>query len=136
MPGSRGGNRGSRPPTPPPPTLKNHKVIGLLINTGPDPLKTDKATKPELSMGMIWARGGGQGFQTTLENHNCYIGFQEYLLPLEKCLNFCHLIGLDKNFRICPTSKSPLVSKKLKCFCARVLDLGKEKKHLGAKRAL
>ena len=56
-------------------------------------------------MGMIWARGGGQGFQTTLENYNCYIGFQEYLLPLEKCLNFCNLIGLDKKFKDMPDIK-------------------------------
>ena len=28
------------------PTLKNHKNIGFLSNTGPDPLKNHKATKP------------------------------------------------------------------------------------------
>ena len=38
MRGFRGGNRGSGPP------LKNHKNIGFLSNTGPDPLK--KITKP------------------------------------------------------------------------------------------
>ena len=35
------GDRGSRPPLPP---LKNHKNIGYLSNTGPDPLKNHKAT--------------------------------------------------------------------------------------------
>ena len=38
MGGSRGGgDRGSRPPP-----LENHKSIGFLSNTGPDPLKTTK----------------------------------------------------------------------------------------------
>ena len=37
-----GGDRVSGPPAP----LKNHKNIGFLSNTGPDPLK--KATKPAL----------------------------------------------------------------------------------------
>ena len=36
---SRGGNRGSGSP------LKNHKNMGFLSNTGPDPLKNHKATK-------------------------------------------------------------------------------------------
>ena len=27
-------------------TLKNHKHIGFLSNTGPDPLKNEEATKP------------------------------------------------------------------------------------------
>ena len=43
MGGSKGGggeDRGSGPP------LKNHKNIGFLSNTGPDPLKNHKATKP------------------------------------------------------------------------------------------
>ena len=41
----RGGDRGSRPP------LKNHKNLGFLRNTGPDPLKNHKATKPEFNVG-------------------------------------------------------------------------------------
>ena len=41
--GGGGGNRGSGPP---PHSLKNHKNIGLLSNTVPDPLKNHKATKP------------------------------------------------------------------------------------------
>ena len=32
---------------PDPPPLKNHKNIGILSNTGPDPLKKHKATKPD-----------------------------------------------------------------------------------------
>ena len=32
------------------PTLKNHKNIGFLSNTGPDPLKNHKATKPALNV--------------------------------------------------------------------------------------
>ena len=35
------GYRGTGPPTPP---LKNHKNIGFLSNTGPDPLNNHKAT--------------------------------------------------------------------------------------------
>ena len=42
MCGSRGG---AGVPTPPPP-LKNYKNIGFLSNTGRDPLKNHKATKP------------------------------------------------------------------------------------------
>ena len=37
MRGFRGGNRGSGPP------LKNHKNIGFLSNTGPDPLKKSQS---------------------------------------------------------------------------------------------
>ena len=36
--------------------LKNHKNIAFLINTGPDPLKNHKATKPEFSVGPSSAR--------------------------------------------------------------------------------
>ena len=35
-----GGDRGSGPPS------ENHKNIGFLSNTGPDPLKNHKAPKP------------------------------------------------------------------------------------------
>ena len=41
-----GGGRGSGTP------LKNHKNIGFLSNTGPDPLKNHKATKPALNVGQ------------------------------------------------------------------------------------
>ena len=45
-PGGTGG------PDPPPPSgLKNHKVIGFLSNTGPDPLKYHKATNPAFNVG-------------------------------------------------------------------------------------
>ena len=37
-------------PTPIPPP-KNHKNIGFLSNTGPDPLKFHKATKPAFNFG-------------------------------------------------------------------------------------
>ena len=43
---SRGGDRGSGPP------LKNHKNIGFLSNTDPDPLKNHKATKPKFNVGQ------------------------------------------------------------------------------------
>ena len=43
MRGSRGGDRGSEPH---PPSLKNYKNIGFLSNTGSDPLKNHKTTKP------------------------------------------------------------------------------------------
>ena len=36
---------------PPPPPLKNHKEIGFLSNTGPDPLEKHKATKPAFVVG-------------------------------------------------------------------------------------
>ena len=52
-----------------PPPLKNHKNIGFLsLNTGPDPLKKDKATKPSFNVGpslapretpFIWRFAGG-----------------------------------------------------------------------------
>ena len=32
-------------------TLKSHKSIGLLSNTGPDPLKNYQATKPAFNVG-------------------------------------------------------------------------------------
>ena len=41
----RGGGSGSGP------SLKNHKNIGFLSNTGPDTLKNHKATKPEFNAG-------------------------------------------------------------------------------------
>ena len=41
---------------PDPPPLKNHKNIGFLSNTEPDPLENQKATKPELNVGPPSAR--------------------------------------------------------------------------------
>ena len=52
MRGSRGGG-GSGSPDPP---LKNHKYIGVLINTDPDPLKNHKATKTAFNIGPSNAR--------------------------------------------------------------------------------
>ena len=40
------GGRGSGPP------LENHKAIGFLSNTGPDPIKNHKATKPAFN---VWS---------------------------------------------------------------------------------
>ena len=45
-----GGGRGSGLP------LKNHKNIGFSSNTGPDPLKNRKATKPAFIVGPSSAR--------------------------------------------------------------------------------
>ena len=42
IPGSRGGEKGVRKPTP----LENRQATGFLSNTGPDPLKNHKTTKP------------------------------------------------------------------------------------------
>ena len=36
--------------------LKNHKNLGFLSNTGPDPLKNYKATKPAFNVGPPSAR--------------------------------------------------------------------------------
>ena len=36
---------------PDPPPLKNHKDIGFLNSTGPDPIEKHKATKPEFHLG-------------------------------------------------------------------------------------
>ena len=44
------GGRGSGP------RLKNHKLIGFPSNTGPDPLKNHKATKPAVNVGPSSAR--------------------------------------------------------------------------------
>ena len=49
----RGGGRWSGP-TPPPPPLKNHKIIGLLSNTGPDPLKIKKLPSQRSMLGHHW----------------------------------------------------------------------------------
>ena len=43
------GGEGTGGPNPPPP--KNHKSIGFLINTGLDPSKNHKATKPAFNLG-------------------------------------------------------------------------------------
>ena len=34
--------------------MKNHKNLGFLSNTGPEPLKNHKATKPDLMLGHYW----------------------------------------------------------------------------------
>ena len=44
------GGQGSGPP------LKNHKNIGFLSNTGPDPLKNHKTTKPAFNVWPSSAR--------------------------------------------------------------------------------
>ena len=41
-----------------PPHLKNHKNIEFLSNTGPDPLKNHKATRPAFSVERSSARHG------------------------------------------------------------------------------
>ena len=46
MRGSRGRDRGSGPP-------ENHKNIGFLRNTAPDPLKNHKAIKPAFNWVII-----------------------------------------------------------------------------------
>ena len=51
MGGSRGGGGAGGPD----PTLKNHKNIGFLSNTGPDPLANHKSTKPEFPAGLLSA---------------------------------------------------------------------------------
>ena len=38
------------------PPLKNHKNVGFLSNTGPDPLKNHNATKPAFNVGPLSAR--------------------------------------------------------------------------------
>ena len=42
---------GTGDPDPP----ENHKNIGFLINTGPDPLKNYRATKPAFNIGLSLA---------------------------------------------------------------------------------
>ena len=46
-----GGDRRSGPPPPPPPPLKNHKNIGFVGKTGPDPLKITKLSSQHLMLG-------------------------------------------------------------------------------------
>ena len=50
MRGTRGGTRGSGPLHPP--SLENHKAIGFLSNTGPDPLENHNANKPVFNVGQ------------------------------------------------------------------------------------
>ena len=50
MCGSRGGGQVVRTP------MKNHRNIGFHSNSGPDPLKKRKATKPALNVGPLAAR--------------------------------------------------------------------------------
>ena len=50
--GSRVSEGGPEPPPPP----KNHKNIGFHSNTGPEPLKKHKATKPAFNVGPSLAR--------------------------------------------------------------------------------
>ena len=49
--GSRGGDKGSRPLPP-----EKSQNLGFLSNTGPDPLKNHKATKPAFNVGPPSAR--------------------------------------------------------------------------------
>ena len=49
---SRGGGGAGGPTSP----LEKHKNIGFLSNTGPDPLKNRKATKPAFNVGLPSAR--------------------------------------------------------------------------------
>ena len=51
----RGGGQGV-PYPPPPQKKKNHKNIGFLGNSGPDPLKNHKATEPAFNVGQSLAR--------------------------------------------------------------------------------
>ena len=53
MCGSRGGDRGSGSSH-----SENHKNIGFLSNTGPDPLNNQKATKPAFNVGPSSANDG------------------------------------------------------------------------------
>ena len=50
------GPEGGQGSGPPPRLITNHKSIGFLSNTGPDPLKNHKATKPALNVGPSSAR--------------------------------------------------------------------------------
>ena len=52
MGGARGEDRGPDPTRP----VMNHKIIGFLSNTGPDPLKNHKATTPEFNVRPSSAR--------------------------------------------------------------------------------
>ena len=72
-PDGGGGGRGSRPP------LKNHKNIGFLSNTGPDPLTNHKATKLAFNVGP------------SLNPRP--LGLESSTLPLSQCAPFflvCH----------------------------------------------
>ena len=43
--------------------LKNHKIIGFLSNTGPDPQKNHKATKPAFNVGPSSVRQRNAAFR-------------------------------------------------------------------------
>ena len=50
--GGGGGEEGNGPPPPQKKKKKNHKNLGFLCNTGPDPLKNHQATKPAFNVGQ------------------------------------------------------------------------------------
>ena len=60
MLGSRGGGGGRQVIGTPLP-LVNHKAIGFLSNTGPDPLENQKATKPAFNVGPSSLRRSDDG---------------------------------------------------------------------------
>ena len=60
MHGSRGGTGGPYPP------LKNHKTVGFLSNTGPDPLKITKLPSQHPMLGHLWPTFSGIWIPTRL----------------------------------------------------------------------
>ena len=75
MGGSRGGG-GSGPP------LKIHKNIGFLSNTGPDPQKNHKATKPAFNVGQSSAPASETPFRWHFAGGPMIAHLKCYLDPL------------------------------------------------------
>ena len=78
------------------PPLKNHKNIGFLCNTVPDPLKNHKATKPAFNGGPSSARQGNtieMAFLLRADDGPFIAVFGSYIpLSTKKMLsNFDHL---------------------------------------------
>ena len=61
-----GGQGALTPPPPPPPPLKNHKTVGFLSNTGPDPLKITKLPSQHPMLGHLWPTFSGIWIPTRL----------------------------------------------------------------------
>ena len=69
-------------------SLKVHKNIGFLCNTGPDLLKHHKATKPAFNVGppFLWRSAGGP--MTARLKFVCFFGYTYPSTTIKRCLTW------------------------------------------------